>query len=368
MHASAFLIFAGLTSALPRGGQHPARREHEPLVRTLYQYPVGTWIENIAVRDSGELLLTLLNTPELEQLDPFAPRPEPQKVARIAGVTGLSGIAQIAPESFAVAAGNFSLATGEAAVGSWSVRRVDFDAAHGVAVTVGTIADLPTAAFLNGMCALPPADDDDNNTEGSPASSSSSSSTNNILVGDIKRGVVSRLDTTTGAVALVLNDSLTAARPDPIFGSSGVDGIRVHGGALYFANPLGRTFARVPIHPRDGTPAGRPEVIQRAPEQSELRFYYDDFAIRGGDAYLVTGAGNSVERVGLRDGAHRGRVVAGGLNSTQFAEPTSAAFGRTERDRDILYVVTAGGLATPVDGNITVGAQVLAVDTSRWVY
>jgi hypothetical protein len=96
---------------------------------------------------------------------------------------------------------------------------------------------------------------------------------------------------------------------------------------------------------------------------------FDDFALAGDDVFLVTGSGNSVERLSLTDSTSKGSVavvIAGSLNSTLLAEPTSCAFGRTAADRHILYVVTGGALAAPVDGSITIGAQVVAVDTSRW--
>ena len=58
------------------------------------------------------------------------------------------------------------------------------------------------------------------------------------------------------------------------------------------------------------------------------------------------------------------RIIAGVVNTTEIAEPTSAQFGRTVGDRHVLYVVTAGGLAVPIDGDVVVGGQVVAVDAS----
>ena len=337
----ACLAFASLALSLPS----PVHENNEPLVRLLYEYPLDTWIENIAVRPSGEILLTRLDKPELDQLNPFQHNPAPTKLHTFDGTLGLTGIAEIAPDSFTVAAGNFSFTSG-GQVGSWSVWNVTFPASHHNSADFSKIADVPQAKFLNGMCNLP-----------------CTPSPNNILIGDIEQGVIRRVDTTTGAVTLILNDTFTAIAKDPVFGDSGVNGVHVKDETLYFTNTARQLFARVPIH-ADGMPSGQPSVIQHV-SKSEHVFYFDDFAIRGEDAYLVTGSGNSIERTGL-DGTPKGRIIAGSLNSTMFAEPTSAAFGRTEADRDVLYVVTAGGFASPVDGNITIGAQVLAVDTSRW--
>lgn len=52
-------------------------------------------------------------------------------------------------------------------------------------------------------------------------------------------------------------------------------------------------------------------------------------------------------------------VIAGSLNSTDLANPTSVQFGRTEKDRRTIYVTTAGGDETQVD---IVGAQLAAVE------
>ena len=65
----------------------------------------------------------------------------------------------------------------------------------------------------------------------------------------------------------------------------------------------------------------------------------------------------------LRNGSTR--IVAGARGLTEIAEPTSAQFGRTPADRDVLYVTTAGGLAAPLAGGVVVGGQVVAVYTGK---
>ena len=57
------------------------------------------------------------------------------------------------------------------------------------------------------------------------------------------------------------------------------------------------------------------------------------------------------------------QIIAGEVNTTEIAQPTSAQFGRTVKDKDVLYVTTAGGLAFPIDGDVVVGGQGGAVDT-----
>ena len=333
-----------MSFALPADNSNNGREES--LVHLLYEYPEGTWIENIAVRPSGELLVTHFEKPQVDQFNPFEPNAKPEAVHTFTGHLATIGIAEIATDSFAVIVGNVTLTDGSTP-GSWSIWNVDFDQEDDIAAKIKEITAVPEATFPNGLCSIP-----------------SPKIPLNLLYGDIREGVVNFVDTTTGETSVAINKTLTNAASDPIFGRTGVNGIHVIDSTLYFVNSAKSIFASIPIH-ADGTPAGSPNVIQRS-RKPETIFNFDDFAIKGDDAYLVTGAGNSIERIGL-DGTPRGRIIAGNLNSTQFAEPTSAAFGRTERDEHILYVVTAGGLAAPVDGNITVGAQILAVDTSRWV-
>ncbi|KAK5703745.1 hypothetical protein LTR97_002758 [Elasticomyces elasticus] len=311
-------------------------------VRLLYEYPVGTWIENIAVRSNGDLLLTVLNVPHLDQVSPYKANATPETIHSFPNALSVFGIAEIAPDVFAMAVGNFTL-TGGVQPGSFSIWSVSFTM-HDT-MEAHKIADLPQATFLNGLCSLP--------GTGSPK---------DFLVGDIKQGLIYYVDTSTGDYGVAINNSFTAAVSDPVFGTAGVNGMHVHDGDLFFTNTGQALFAKMHIH-TSGTPAGEPTIVARVLNSS---MEFDDFAIKDNDAYLVTGSGNSIERVGL-EGTSKGRIVAGSLNSTQFAEPTSCAFGRTEADRHILYVVTAGGLATPVDGDVTVGAQVLAVDTRLWL-
>ena len=59
------------------------------------------------------------------------------------------------------------------------------------------------------------------------------------------------------------------------------------------------------------------------------------------------------------------RIVAGNVNSTSIAEPTSAQLG----ENGVLYVTTAGGLAVPVvvgGEDVRVGGQLVAVELGGW--
>ncbi|KAK4501451.1 hypothetical protein PRZ48_007260 [Zasmidium cellare] len=320
----------------------------EGRVRLLYQYPAGTFVENIAVRSNGKLLLTLLDRPHLDQIDPFDDIPQAETIVQFPQARSVSGIAEIAHDVFATTVGNFSFDDPNVSPGTWSVWHTSFPTSKRESrkVKVRRITDLPGINFPNGMSNLP-----------------ETATPNDILVGDVFTGKIWRVESRTGEKEVVIENNLTAVVPDPLYGEAGVNGLLVRGNTLYFANTGLGILARQQIT-SDGRPAGEPQVVARltSPQQA------DDFDIRGGYGYLATGSGNAIVRTCLEhcEPGVQSEAIAGGLNSTEVAEPTSVAFGRTRKDRHILYVVTGGGRVTPVNGNVTIGAQVLAVDTRGW--
>ena len=107
----------------------------------------------------------------------------------------------------------------------------------------------------------------------------------------------------------------------------------------------------------DGTAAGPAVVVAQAQKTD-----YDDFAMNAqGDAFLVNGPTDTVSMV---DTEGNQTVIAGQAGSTAIGEPTSAQFGRTVLDNDVLYVTTAGGLGEAIGGTTIIGGQLVAVYTS----
>ncbi|UKZ82819.1 hypothetical protein TrVFT333_010617 [Trichoderma virens FT-333] len=207
---------------------------------------------------------------------------------------------------------------------------------------VSLIANVASANFLNGITLL-------------------SQSEGTFLLSDVNAGVIYRLDT-QGNYGIVINTTLTSAVPEPPVPPAGVDGLHVHNHGdsktLYFVNAGQGLLASVPIN-EDGTPAGQFELVARPLTAPDT---YDDFTLDcDGNIYLVTGGGNGIERISTNG---QWSIIAGNVNSTAIAEPTPAAFGRGPNDKNILYVSTLGGMEVPVNGNITIGAQLVAVTTS----
>jgi hypothetical protein len=325
-----FLVFLVLRA--PLVATAGLRSEPQGSVRTIFQFDNGTWLENIAIRSNGNLLVTLIDRPELYQIDSF--HNTSTLVTNLedeADALSLLGITEMAPDVFMFIAGNFSIARAASDPASYSVWQIDFNRG-GKCEKVSEIEKLPEASFLNGMTAL-------NRREGT------------VLISDSVRGLVWRLNIWTGKYEVVLEDETMK----PAEGTRlvlGINGIRIFEGYLYYVNALQGLFCRVSIDLTTGKASGPYEILQ-----TDLPG--DDFAISAnGVTYITENGGNALERVGA-DGSRS--LTAGGLNSTVVAGATSAAFGRTRWDQDVLYVVTSGGQAAPVNGTYTEGGKVVAI-------
>jgi hypothetical protein len=298
----------------------------------VYEFPNGTWVENLAVRPCGSILLTILTSPDLYLIDPLSPSPEPVLFHHFDSANGLLGITETTPDTFHLVAANGSSPT--ITPGSSRIFTVAFDTGSDTP-RISLAATLPEALLLNGLTTLNPT---------------------TILAADSQLGVVWAINVITGKSRIVLNDTLMAPAPRL---PTGINGVKLDGSTLYFTNSAQALFAKIEINV-DGTAAGKAVVIARSPRGA----YFDDFALyRHKYAFLATGPGNSIYEVAK--GGMPGAIVAGNVNSTEIAEPTSAQFGRTAVDSFVLYVTTAGGLAAPVNGNEIVGGQLVAVGTRR---
>ena len=313
--SSALLLLASDTGALN------GALEAAPRTRDIYQFPNTTWLENLAIRSNGNILTGIIGRPELWQVNPFTE--SASLVHSFTSVNSVFGITEYAPDVFAVAVGNYSPVLQH---GSYSVWSADF---HASPAKIEHVVDVRPAGVLNGLTTL-------------------STEHQTVLAADSATGDIYRVDMRTGAYEVVLRDELTS--PVPGSGKLAVNGIRIHEGYLYFTNSYRYFLGRVPIR-ADGTAVGEFEKIA----DTGLG---DDFAIdERGDVYLAEDS--TVVRI-----APGGRqdLVVGSVNSTAVTGDTSARFGRTEADQDVLYVVTNGGLSSPVNGTYVEGGKVVAVD------
>lgn len=339
---------ARLPFGQPKPNHSKVSVDSSTAVTTVYDFPANTYAENLAVRCNGQILIDLLTAPQLWLVDPSTPG-QAVLVHEFANANALGGIAEIDTDVFAVVVGNVTLATGNGVDGSWSIWSIDLasrDITSNETISenppqVAKIADIPTASLLNGLAFL---EGDDSN---------------HLLAGDLKLGTIVSVDIDTGDYVTAVNNNYTT--PSYIYGlnNAGPDGVQIRDDVLFWTNIGQGVLYRVPLDTTTGLPNGAYEkVATRATTLDQ----WDDFTFDSdGNVYIVAGGANTVEKIDIE--TREVSLVAGDLNSTTLAEPSAAKFGRRSTDRDVLYVTTAGGLLAPVNGDIVVGGQVVAIKT-----
>jgi hypothetical protein len=110
---------------------------------------------------------------------------------------------------------------------------------------------------------------------------------------------------------------------------------------------------------RSGTDSG--ELAENV-EILKQDFVCDDFCFdTRGNVWFMQ---NPLNTVGVRRGRGGIVTVAGSRDQLTVAGCTACHFDRKSSDEHILYVVTLGGLGSPVNGTEVEGGKVVAVDTS----
>lgn len=335
----------------------PTPKHTLPLpARTVAQLASSpSWLENIAVRANGDLLVTqLVPAPVLYTVrNPSAPHAalEPLYTWHEPNVTILLGIIETYPDVFAVIAGN-ATANATGYPGTFSAWEVDFSASSPKTVpatpAVRKIANIPAATFLNGVIPLP----------GNPSV---------LLIPDSQFGLIFRLDTRTGASEVIADRPEFKPYPERQNKTVGfgINGVRILDRYLYFTNSNLVSIFRLKIT-RDGYVARNGKAgVELVADLNAVTTFVDDFAVgEDGTLWAVSNDGNTI--VAVSRGGRRIESVAGQRDQLTVAGGTAAAFGRGKKDRKVLYVSTAGGLDAPVNGTVTEPGKVVAVDTEGY--
>ncbi|CAK7218908.1 hypothetical protein SBRCBS47491_003665 [Sporothrix bragantina] len=246
-------------------------------------------VENIAVRSNGQILATNMNSPNLYSVDATAKTSATAVV--VTGASGLSGIGETAPDVFAVIGGGKS------------IYKVDFTSSTPKASLIKTIKE---ANNLNGLAVF------DNDT---------------VLVADAGKGNVYRFSVSTGDYSVVLNDPTMAPSGGIPFG---IDGIKYKDGVVWYTNIFKNSFHKVPVDPTTAKATGAVVTLWTNLMGDDLCFGPN------GKIYVATNGKNSVVEVDPAVG-----------KPTQVASvtgSTSCAFGRTDKDKDVIYVGGGSGV------------------------
>ncbi|RLM00942.1 hypothetical protein CFD26_100619 [Aspergillus turcosus] len=320
MFVSGELILVSTLISLASAASSAAISPTDLKVKQLANFGSSSWIENLAVRSSGEVLGTELLNPRIWQVDPDG-RVQPIVVhswaegASAGKYDGVLGIAETRDDEFFVAvAGQYNESMMLLPNSTNYIFRVDFStlkvSSTGEVLsnaTVTKLTDLKGSQLVNGATTL---------------------NEDAILVSDSYNGWVYKVDVRTGVYDVIVDDPLMkknyGAAPQ---GQIGVNGIKVFRGYLYWTNTDAGLLARIKIN-EDGKPCGASEIIA-----SNLSGP-DDFTLdENGAAYIALGTVNEL-----------GIVYPGGSNRTvAVGGPTAAKFGRQHGDHHRLYLSTHGG-------------------------
>jgi sugar lactone lactonase YvrE len=287
---------------------------------TIAGFPEHFFLENLAVRADGSILVTVLNH---KQLWYVPARNGGQPVTPIPVHTFdhfAMGIVETDPDIFYVSTVNQA-----------TLERFDMRGwVPGAPVKPTRVLTFEQPAGLNGSCLLAP---------------------RVILLADSLAGLIWRVDLADDgltAASVWLQHHTMAPNPDngftsPIGPQPGINGIRfaARTNLAYYTSTAQKLFMRVVVDPATHTPVGEPEVVA-----SDIMA--DDFCLdeNAGVAYLTTHTANTIVRVPINAGADGATtsVVAGDPFNEQLVGPSSAAWARGPADYGrIAYVTTDGG-------------------------
>ncbi len=272
----------------------------------LAEFPVNTFLENIAVNSLGTLFVTSYEDGIIYEISPAGQRRE---FAKVDGKTAGIAFDQ---------AGDL-LVSGVTHEGLSAVFKVTQSGVE----TLVTIAD---AIFLNGMTHL--MDD-------------------RYLIADSYLGAIWELNATQKSAKIWLEHDLLDRRSleNPI---PAVNGLKIFQGVLYASNTQCQHLVRIPLG-SDGSPSAPEIFVQNA--------NIDDFAFdHQGNLYGTTHIYDSVVKI-----APDGLITTIAAAEQGMTGSTALAFGRTERDRTSIYVTTNGGMSLPPQTGIQ-PAKVVRLD------
>ncbi|KAI0846669.1 hypothetical protein F5Y00DRAFT_264284 [Daldinia vernicosa] len=305
------------------------------------------FVENIAVRSNGDLVVTLLNPSASVYTvkSPYTDSPIVSLAHTFEGANGTIGITETSHDTFVVVAALIRDAAQPLpnTTSLWELKLDDGDQQ----ATARRMVHIAEAGLINGIVSVP-----DNESI--------------ILAADSQLGAIFRADVANGEYEVILDApelKLTPGASIPL----GVNGLkasitpwiyrRIRDGYVYLSNSDLFSIYRFQID-EQGYPIQGAEIEKVATVEGVS--FVDDFTFdRHGNIWLATNTNNTVVTIG-KDG--RQSVVVGSLTELTVAGDSSLAFGKTSIDQDVLYVTTSGGIPAPVNGTFTEPGKIVAVD------
>lgn len=282
------------------------------------KFPNGKrpWIENLAVRPNGNLILVAHDKPEIYEMDPRLPDLEPKLLhlfdngASSPIKISANGITETSKDVYHVIVSSKIPGSLLGLAYDNAIYKIDYTSLKAIVEPVITKV-LGVPHFLNGLATV---------------------SSTVVLASDTIGGVVYGIDLSTKKAYV---EAYIATKAP----GRGVNGIRIRDGFLYYNQMITGRFSKIPIDSEGGiATTEHPQHIA----QGFGMIGIDDFAFgkSGNEAFLCQGFLNQVLKVDLSKGSVHS--IAGGLCS-KIKGPTSAQFSTIEGDERTLYVVTRNG-------------------------
>jgi hypothetical protein len=307
---------------------------------TVLQFPTGYFLEDVAVRADGSMLVIVVNKNELWYLPaPTGDNPV-QPLLLYTFDQHPFHLVETTRDVFYVDTTNYL--TDHAS----SLLRVDLRHWEpGMPVPVQPVLTFPFPVLaLNGADKLSP---------------------NVILVADAGAGLIWRVDLSAdgmkGTARIWLKDpSMNTTIAGLRIKQPGINGLEYDEQThfVYYTSTAQQLFMRVPVDPTTLDPAGDPELVATGS-------MWDDFAIDeyASVAYATTHRQNTIERVPLDPHSCQAKQTVAGIPfDERLAGPAAVAWGRGPQDYgSVAYVSTDGGVTAPPDGVVR-PAKVLRIE------
>lgn len=319
-----------------------ASRHSLPLpVHDIYQYPLTTCLQDVAVGSSGDIYMTTVfpDASIYAVSGATTSTPTASLVHKFDDINAATGIIETEPGVFTFLAGK-QRALGVGILGTFGV--FELDTRHGKP-TITELVHVPDGGLLVGVIPIPGVPD-------------------TLLVSDSTLGKLWRVNTATRTYEQVLQDASMAPpawAPLPF----GIGGIQLHKGYLYFVASFEALIFRVRFTD-DGYPAPGAKVERVLAFRS---IYIDNFVVGPGDEDIIWAATNADNRLIAMTPDGNVTVVAGAPDELTIAGDVAGAFGRLPGDTNTLYVVTSGGLLNPLNGTYFEGGKIVAIETAGFV-
>ena len=312
---------------MPSDSPQPAK------LTTVARFPVKSFLENLAVRGDGSVLVTSMNARTLFYVPPSdgAAPVDPVQLHVFAQPT--TGLVEVEPDIFFISTSN--LYTSHESF----LHRLDLRGWQaGSPVQPEQVFQFPEQARgLNGSCLLAPGV---------------------VLIADCFAGLIWRVDLQPGGTKprsrVWLQHESMGYFPGKLKPEQpGVNGVRYAARThhLYYTATAKKLLMRVPVDEATLDPAGKPELVVAGRMG-------DDFCIDedASVVYLATHRQNTIDRVSMDPGDNSGFTVsvAGDPFTEELIGPSSGVWGRAAGDYGkVAYFITDGGTASPPPG----GAQ-----------